>query len=170
MNAALRVAAPSDAEALAALGTKTFEDTFGHLYPAEDLAAFLDEAHSPKAWSQLLSQPSCRTWVAQMGAQAVGYAVAGPCKLPHPEVTGGAGELQRLYVLQAHQGAGLGTRLFEEAMAWLASEGRRPVWLGVYSENPRAQALYTARGFEVVGEYAFAVGRSRDRELIMRRA
>jgi ribosomal protein S18 acetylase RimI-like enzyme len=169
MTPVIRVAEPTDAEALSRIGAETFRDTFGHLYPAEDLAAFLEEAHSVAAWSRLLTTPGTRTWLAEGGTEAVGYAVAGPCKLPHPEVTATSGELQRLYVLRSQQGTGLGKALFEEALAWLEAEGRRPIWLGVYSENHRAQRLYLSRGFEQVGEYEFPVGQTRDRELILRR-
>lgn len=170
MKPVIRIAGAADAEALAGLGAETFHDTFGHLYPAEDLTAFLEEAHSPAAWSRLLASPGHRTWIAEVRAQPVAYAVAGPCKLPHPEVTAGSGELQRIYVLRSHQGSGLGKVLFEEATAWLEAEGRRPIWIGVYSENHRAQKLYLSRGFALVGEYEFPVGRTRDRELILRRA
>ena len=169
MKPVIRIAEAADAEALAGLGAETFRDTFGHLYPVEDLTAFLEEAHSPAAWSRLLANPGHRTWMAEVGTQPVAYAVAGPCKLPHPEVAAGSGELQRIYVLRSHQGSGLGKVLFEEATAWLEAEGRRPLWIGVYSENHRAQKLYLSRGFSLVGEYEFAVGRTRDRELILRR-
>lgn len=166
----IRVAEAKDAEALARLGAETFRDTFGHLYPPEDLRAFLDEAHSPAAWSRLLASPEVRTWVAEVGGEPVAYAVAGPCKLPHPEVTASAGELQRLYVVRSQQGSGLGKALFQRAVAWLEAEGRRPIWIGVYSENHRALRLYESQGFERVGEYEFPVGRTRDREFILRRA
>jgi diamine N-acetyltransferase len=169
MNPVIRIAEAGDVEALALLGAETFRDTFGHLYPVEDLAAFLDESHSPAAWSRLLVRPEMRTWLAEVGNKPVAYAVAGPCTLPHPEVTASSGELLRLYVVRSEQGSGLGRVLFETAMAWLEAEGRRPIWIGVYSENHRAQRLYQSGGFECVGEYEFPVGRTRDREFILRR-
>ena len=41
----IRRATPADTEALVAIGRATFAETFGHLYPQEDRAAFLAEAH-----------------------------------------------------------------------------------------------------------------------------
>lgn len=169
MKTLIRTAEVADVDALVRLGAETFSDTFGHLYPAEDLVAFLEEAHSDAAWSRLLASPAHRTWIAEIEGRPVGYAVAGPCKLPHPEVTASAGELQRIYVARSHQGVGLGKHLFEQAMAWLEAQGRRPIWIGVYSENHRAQRLYMSAGFQAVGEYEFRVGQTRDRELILRR-
>jgi ribosomal protein S18 acetylase RimI-like enzyme len=158
-----------DAAALATLGADTFREAFGHLYPPEDLAAFLAETHTPAAWLSLLRDPALRTWVAEVDARLVGYALAGPSKLPHPEVTANAGELMRLYVANSQQGRGLGRRLLDESLAWLETSGRDALWIGVYSENHRAIAIYQSRGFERAGEYEFPVGKTRDREFILRR-
>jgi len=87
----------------------------------------------------------------------------------HPEVTAGCGEIKRIYVLDEAQGEGLGKRLMDEALAWLAAEGRAPVWLGVWSGNLSAQRFYDRYGFAKVGEYGFHVGTQIDHEFIMRR-
>lgn len=166
----LRVATGADATHLAALGVETFTDTFGHQYPPADLHAYLQHAHSVEAWQQLLANSLHRTWLAESDAGPLGYVVAGPCSLPHPDVTPTAGELKRLYVSRAHHGAGLGRLLFDTAIDWLQQQQRQPIWLGVYSENHRALAMYLRRGFVQVGEYEFVVGTCRDRELILRRA
>jgi RimJ/RimL family protein N-acetyltransferase len=44
-----------------------------------------------------------------------------------------------------------------------------PVWLGVWSGNDRAQAVYARRGFRKVGEYGFPVGDWTDHEYILRK-
>ncbi len=99
----------------------------------------------------------------------MGYALAGPNRLPHAEARPGDGELKRLYVDRAGQGVGAGKTLFDAATAWLESSGTRRIWLGVWSGNDRAQRFYARRGFATVGEYTFLVGETRDQELIMRR-
>src|SRR3546814_12173765 len=43
---AIRRATPDDADTVSALATRTFVETFGHLYPAEDLQAFLANAYA----------------------------------------------------------------------------------------------------------------------------
>lgn len=94
--------------------------------------------------------------------------MAGPCGLPHPEVTPSCGELHRLYVRREAQGSGLGRRMLEAVFGWLERPGRR-LWIGVWSENFGAQRLYARYGFSKVGEYEFRVGASRDREFILAR-
>ena len=74
-----------------------------------------------------------------------------------------------MYLLEGHQGGGLGSRLVAESLRWLEAKGPRRLWLGVWSENFAAQRLYARHGFEKVGDYHFKVGRSVDHEFIMRR-
>jgi ribosomal protein S18 acetylase RimI-like enzyme len=165
----IRRAGPADAETLAAIGAETFTETFGHLYPADDLAAFLRDAYGLERTRADLADPAKASWLVEADGQAIGYALAGPCGLPHAEVTPQCGELKRIYFRKAWQGGGLGKRLFDEIMAWLEAAGPRAVWLGVWSENLGAQRFYARQGFEKVGEYGFAVGSVVDHEYILRR-
>jgi len=165
----IRRAGSADAAALAALGAETFTQTFGHLYPAADLGAFLAEAYSLERTRADLADPAKASWIAEAQGQAVGFALAGPCALPHPQVTAACGELKRLYLLKPWQNAGLGARLFAVALEWLQSRGPRTVWIGVWSENHGAQRFYARHGFEKIGEYGFPVGDTVDREYIFRR-
>jgi ribosomal protein S18 acetylase RimI-like enzyme len=166
----LRRATPADVEALAAVGVATFSETFGHLYPPQDLAHFLAEAHAPARLQADLADPQMAVWLAEAAGETIGYALAGPCDLPHPHVAPGDGELKRLYLLGGAQRGGLGGRLFTTAMAWLQKDGPRTVWIGVWSENLGAQRLYGRHGFLRCGEYGFRVGQTVDREFILRRS
>jgi len=166
----IRRAGPDDAEALVDLGVLTFRETFEHLYSSEDLNAYLVEAYAPERIRADLADPAKASWLVEKDGQAIGYALAGPCNLPHPEVTPACGELKRIYFLKAHQRGGLGKVLFAETMAWLQSGGPRDVWLGVWSENHPALRFYDGQGFEKAGEYGFQVGTTVDREFILRRS
>lgn len=165
----IRRAGSADAEVLAALGARTFNDTFGHLYAPADLKAFLTEAYGLERTRADLADPAKASWLVEARGEAIGYALAGPCNLPHPQVTAACGELKRIYFLKSAQGGGLGARLFAETIGWLQSDGPRTVWIGVWSENHGAQRFYARHGFEKAGEYGFRVGATIDREFILRR-
>ncbi len=165
----IRRAVPADAEALARIGAETFVETFGHMYPPADLAAFLPYAYGLERTRADLADPAKASWLVEADGIVVGYALAGPCDLPHDAVTPACGELKRLYILKAHHGGGTGSRLLATVLAWLEQDGPRPLWIGVWSENFGAQRLYGRMGFEKVGEYEFAVGETLDREFILRR-
>jgi ribosomal protein S18 acetylase RimI-like enzyme len=165
----IRRARASDATEVADLGARTFAAAFGHLYPAEDLSAFLTEVHDKDRVAAEIADPLIAVWLAQQESRAVGYAVAGPCGLPHPGVTEGCGELKRIYVEPGLQGEGVGKQLFDAAMGWLERDGPRRLWIGVWSGNHGAQRFYERHGFRTVGHYDFRVGASLDHELIMTR-
>lgn len=165
----LRRAVAADAAVLRTLAARSFTETFGHLYPPEDLAYFLASAYAVEEQVRLLDDPRYAVWLLERDGEAIGHALAGPCGLPHPDVGAADGELKRLYILAGSHGGGWGTRMMDAAMAWLQREGPRTLWVGVWSENFGAQRFYARYGFHKVGSYEFPVGRVRDLEFIMRR-
>lgn len=171
----IRLACLEDASALAALKLTTFretflEDGFAIPYPPADLAAFELASYAIPAIVAELADPARRNWVVEAAdGTLIGYAQVGPCKLPHPEASEVQGELYQLYVLRAAQGMGLGKRLLDAALDHLAMARPGPVWLGVWSGNDKAQAVYAARGFEKVGDYRFKVGSWYDEEYIFQK-
>ena len=171
---AVRRAIAADAPLLSRLGRETFRETWleDHRMPyaPEDAAAFVEEAYGLPAIERLLADPACASWLAEDERSVpLGFALAGPCTLPYPDVQPDDGELKRLYVLRAARGSRVGAALFDAALAWLERHGPRRIWLGVWSGNEGAQRFYARAGFAHVGEHVFPVGRTLDREFAMRR-
>jgi diamine N-acetyltransferase len=154
---------------LQSLMRTVFIETFGHLYPAADLAAYLDTAYAEDQLRAEVSDP-WNFWqlVLDASGRPVAYLECVPAHLPHPEVRPeDHGEIERIYVLGSQQGKGLGRKLMNTAIDYLGERyGDAPQWLGVWSQNLRAQALYRSYGFEKIGEYEFPVGETRDHEFI----
>ena len=166
MTVDFRNAAPSDAEALAELGRRSFVETFGHLYAPEDLTVFLTN-HSVESWNQELADPAFAVRIGEADGRAVAYAKIGPPKLPF-EPRGTAVELRQFYILSDWQGTGAA----REMMAWVLDEARRrggdDLYLSVFVDNPRARAFYAKYGFVEEGRYAFMVGTQADEDIVMR--
>lgn len=159
-----------DAAALARIASSTFVETFGHLYPPEDLQAYLPKTYAVERCRQQLADPAKGVWFAMLGdEEPAGFIVVGPCKLPVENLEPTAGEVQQLYVQSKYHNLRLGSRLMDTALDWLASERRRPLYVGVWSENLGAQRLYGRYGFEKIAEYGFPVGKTIDREFILKR-
>lgn len=165
----IRQAGPADAETLVQLSCDTFSAAFADLYWPHDLKAFFATAYGLEKTRRELSDPDFGVWLAERDGVAIGYALVGPCDLPHPEVTATCAELKRIYLAPGAQGAGVGSRLLSRAMAWMERAGPRRIWIGVWSGNRRARRLYEQLGFAKVGEYYFKVGEAMDREFILRR-
>jgi diamine N-acetyltransferase len=168
-NSEIRRALTEDAQALAALGAATFSETFGHLYPPEDLQAFLVASHSVDTWHQTLADSERATWLAITGDLPIGFITVGACKLPIENRGKNAGEIQQLYVLSRYHNLRLGSRLMSIGLEWLEVHGQTPIYVGVWSENLGAHRFYGRYGFTKVGEYGFPVGKTVDREFILKR-
>ena len=76
--------------------------------------------------------------IAEIDDEVVGFAVAGPAQ--DADRVGGW-ELYAIYLLEAHQGSGLGQALIDAAL------GERGASLWVLADNPRAHAFYARNGF-----------------------
>jgi ribosomal protein S18 acetylase RimI-like enzyme len=170
LNPTIRRATAADAQTLAVLGAATFTETFGHLYPPEDLQEFLGRSHSVDAWDRTLADAQRATWLAVLGdSTAIGFLTVGACKLPIENREPNAGEIQQLYVLARYHNLRLGTRLMEIGLEWLQAQRQTPLYIGVWSENFGAQRFYGRYGFNKVGEYGFPVGKTVDLEFILKR-
>ncbi len=165
----IRKATADDAETLAQISRETFDAAFGDQYGAADLATFIRDNYAVEKARHELLDPQIGVWLLEADNRAVGYVLAGPCKLDNPEVTNSCGEIHRLYLLPDYQSGGRGARLMEVAMRWLERDRPRKIWLGVFSGNPRAQRFYERLGFKKVGEHTFKVGDRVDQEFTYRK-
>ena len=163
-----RDATVDDCDALSALMRETFVATFGDLYRAQDLAAFLAASYAPAHQYAELIAPDAETRLAVRDRALIGYAQVGPFKLPYDAGAAHALELYRLYVVADVQGKGVAAALMDWAMARFRARGAAQAFLGVWSENHRAQKFYARYGFEQVGAYKFPVGAALDDEWILR--
>ena len=166
MSVVLRAAGPEDAATLAALGRRTFAETFGHLYKAEDLAAFL-ETHNEAGWRAELSDPAFSVLLGEADRAPAAYAKIGPPTLPF-EPRGPSIELRQFYVLAPWQGQGVSHRMMEWAIAEAKRRGAEDLYLSVFVDNHRARRFYERYGFAFVGTYAFIVGNHADEDHVMR--
>jgi ribosomal protein S18 acetylase RimI-like enzyme len=162
-----RRATPADAAALAKLAGDTFTMTFAHLYPREDLEAYLAKSYGEAIQREEIEDPSVATWLAEQNGELVGYAQAGPMDMKVDHAAADR-ELYRLYVVADAKGAGVAHELMRCVVEWTKSDGAAALWLSVWENNERAQRFYKRYGFEHVGEHKFMVGNTADRDFIWR--
>lgn len=162
-----RAATPEDARAIAVFAGQSFIDTFAHLYPPEDLEAYLAKSYAVDVIAAELADPEVRYALALRDGVIVGYSMWGPVELK-AEHSANAHELYRLYVDGQVKGAGVARTLMDDVIAAVRAAGGDEIWLSVWENNERAQAFYRRYGFEHIGEHKFMVGATADRDLIWR--
>ena len=160
-------ATDADAQLLASLAARLFEDAFGAMNDPHDLRLFLARTYSPDLQLAELRDADRVAWIAESGGVAVGYAMARRgSRSPHVAARQPA-ELQRIYADRAWHGRGVGAALLDACIAQSRAWGCDVLWLGVWEENPRGIAFYEKRGFRRVGEQRFLVGTDSQRDHVM---
>lgn len=148
----VRAARPGDARAVHAhLRRLTAEPDLPLPFEAADVGD-LDDV---RAWMAVAERdPAGLVLVADDGARVVGHlSCTGRRERPWAHVT-----LLAVAVERGHRGAGTGTALVEEALAWArAAPAVRRVELAVLADRERTLGWYRRLGFEVEGRRRAAV-------------
>lgn len=163
-----RTGTADDAPDLANVYQETFVATFGHLYKAEDLAAFLGNDTLGR-WRDRLADPETDIRVAELDGRLLGYGTLSSLSLPVTP-SGPALELSQLYLHQTLHGTGAAQILMEWVVARAQSRGAAELYLSVYIDNHRARRFYERYAFTEVGPYIFKVGNHEDQDILMRRS
>lgn len=163
----LRLAHADDIAALADLGRRAFVAKFGPLYSPENLAAFLDDTHSPGKVARELADPGMTVAVIEdEGALLAFCKVTHTSTLPRHNDAQRPFELKQLYTDPDRLGRGLGARLMDWALDQARAAGADWLELSVYADNPEAQRFYARYGLAKIADITFRVGDHVDPEFL----
>lgn len=167
MKLKIRRANISDTNLIAALGATTFYEAYFEQDDPVFLGDYITESFNPGQIRKELESPASAFFIAERGGKAVGYAklrdeMPEPCVKHKPSV-----ELQRIYLLQAVWGKGIGEMVLQKCLEEARTKGCKSVWLSVWEQNLRAQKFYEKQGFERVGELNFLFGENVETNLVM---
>lgn len=98
------------------LAKQTFAETFAHDNDPKELEAFFEESYSLEVLTSELSDPNCQHYFLRIDHQIAGYLKLNQGPAQTEQELENAFEIQRIYLLQAFQGRGLGKVLFEFAL------------------------------------------------------
>jgi diamine N-acetyltransferase len=155
----IRTARPADAEALASLAGRLFDETYAAHNRPEDMAAYVAAHFTPGRFLATLEDPAQCAILADAGGTMAGYVLLRDVAIS-PAVVGPGpnSEIARLYVDGRWQGRGVAARLLDAAIVHARDCGAAALWLAVWSENPRAIRFYEKHGFRIVGTQHFQLG------------
>ena len=141
-----RDAGPDDAAALADLGRRTFVETFGHLYPPENLAAFLASHSEARLARRARRSATSPVRLAEADGEPVAYAKLGPPSLAVRAARTGRSSFASSTCSRPWQGAGVAPG----ADGLGARRGARPrrrgaLSVGVRRQSPRPALLRALR-------------------------
>ncbi|MDI2034341.1 GNAT family N-acetyltransferase [Paenarthrobacter nitroguajacolicus] len=139
MDFTFRRATVDDAQAMAAMHFRSWQESYGHLLPREFFEK--QEAGLPQRadrYREFIAAGHPRMLAFDPDGELVGLGAAGEGR---DDDRPGEVELFMLYTLERIHGRGVGQALVDALI------GDGPAYLWVLDDNPRAQAFYRRNGF-----------------------
>jgi ribosomal protein S18 acetylase RimI-like enzyme len=130
----IRPATDADAEAIAGIQARTWRWAYGDFIAPEDMPVASERL--PR-WREVIAAGRVRVF--DQDGEVVGYVAVDD------------DELASLYVDPTAQGAGVGTRLLQDAQERIRTAGHARAWLYVYADNAHGCAFYERHGWRPVG-------------------
>jgi ribosomal protein S18 acetylase RimI-like enzyme len=168
INVGIKKVALQDLEALQKISKQTFQESFAEENTAENMAKYLEEGFSAEKLGKEILEPNSAFYVVTVGKELLAYLKInlGNAQTELKEIDGL--EIERIYVLKAHQGKGIGNLLFEKAMAIAKENKLRYIWLGVWEKNTGAIEFYKQKGMEISDSHVFRLGDEEQLDYLMR--
>jgi GNAT superfamily N-acetyltransferase len=141
--AAIRVAGPADAGAVAAVHVASWRSIYRGLLPARLIAA-QTLPRRRRQWRTLLREPNQETWVAEVAGSVVGFCNFGPPR--DDDLPGSVAEVYAIYLLAEVWGRGVGSALWRAAARRMVERGFVEVAVWLLASNARAHAFYHRQG------------------------
>ncbi|MGU9857405.1 N-acetyltransferase family protein [Pseudomonas sp. LF245] len=142
----IRTALPSDAQAIAQVHIRSWQDAYRDLMPADylnSLSATL--ARREAFWRRSIESGESNVVVAELDRQVVGWICMGAGR-DEDAVVGESGEVMAIYVLAEHWHTGVGLALWEAGVQQLKAQGFQRLTLWVLAGNERAIRFYRRAG------------------------
>lgn len=160
INLKIRRGTTADAETLAPLAVRIFNDAFADnpLNKPEDMHAYISEAFSVEQTRRELGGADTIFFIAEVGGAMIGYAKLQEATTEECVTDARPIELSRLYILKDFHGRGVAEKLMNECFGLARSRLYATMWLGVWEHNLRARRFYEKLGFYQVGSHVFQLG------------
>ncbi|MTB64539.1 GNAT family N-acetyltransferase [Streptococcus sp. zg-86] len=158
-----------DLPLLREMAMQTFRETFGAFIKEADLEYFYTHDLALETLEKEWENPESAHYFVLHEGQPVGFLKVnwGDAQTEHELED--AFEIQRLYILQSHQGYGLGKALFEFALEQAVAGQFTWAWLGVWEKNFKAQNFYFKYGFERFSEHEYVTGDTVDIDWLLKK-
>jgi ribosomal protein S18 acetylase RimI-like enzyme len=168
MNTHIIHADSSQAAMIASIGKKSFRNAFEHLFNSRmELFEYLARTYDPLKIARSLEKERNTYLLAYQEGEPAGFAKLKWNSL-HEEIESIAqAELQKLFVLPAYQGKGVGQSLLEEVKSLVTSFQPDYLWLDTHVSNEKAIRLYEKNGFVILARQFFGIGTQKFENYVM---
>lgn len=165
----VRTASLSDLSLLVSMGRETFLSAFAKDNSPENMEAYISKAFAVEKIEEELRDEKCKFFLAFEESTPVGYAKVRKTDEVKDLLKEPAIELERIYVVEEHQGKKIGVLLLQTCLDYAKAQDFYWIWLGVWEHNVKAQQFYLNRGFEKFDEHPFKMGSEIQTDWLMKK-
>ncbi len=176
MRIDLRRAGMADVERLRQLAEATFRDAWEASNDPVHFEAYCREHFASERLAAELAHPRSEFYFAECEGAPIAYLKlnlgarpGASAQLWEPLWPEEAVQIERIYVVRAFQGRGVGERLLAFAEERARQVGASWLWLSVWQEAPQAIRFYERHGFSRFGVETFWVGADPQPDWVMRK-
>ncbi|MGI9551761.1 MAG: GNAT family N-acetyltransferase [Aurantibacter sp.] len=168
MRLKIRQCSLGDLDLLIEISKRTFSEAFEKINNPGDFEDYIKTAFSETRLKKELQNPNSDFYFVYADTDLAGYFKVNLKTAQTEFKNRNSLELERIYVLHAHQGKKIGSWILQEVLKMSASAQKSFVWLGVWQKNARAIEFYERHGFEKIGTHPYFIGRDQQTDWLMR--
>ena len=149
------------------ISISTFSESFKQYNTAEDMEMYLAEKMNKVQLESELNNPGSEFYFALCQDEIIGYIKINAGLAQNEKMGPLALEIERIYVVKAWQGKGIGSKMLNFAFDLAQERKLNKVWLGVWEKNFGARKLYSKYGFKVFSSHPFLLGEDLQTDILM---
>lgn len=154
----IRKAADEDDAVIAALGKKTFTETYSETGNNAAVQEYIEKKLTAENIRVELNGPKAWFYIGFVNNEPVAFARLRYDRIAKGLASKKAIEIEHLYVLKAYQGFKVGREMMEKCKQEAIREKFDTIWLRVWQQNHKAIRFYLTAGFVVYETEQFSYG------------
>jgi diamine N-acetyltransferase len=154
---------------LQVISKKTFHDAFAWGNVPEVLNNYIESAFKIENLEAELANKNSQFYFAKIDNKTVGYFKINVGNAQTEDIDPNAMELQRIYILENHQGKKIGNAILAKVEQLAKEQNIKSIWLGVWDRNEKAIAFYKKNGYIITDSHKFMMGDEEQTDFIMRK-
>jgi ribosomal protein S18 acetylase RimI-like enzyme len=167
-NLSFRECSVSDLDTLVKISKDTFVAAFEKDNDPDDFWEYINKAFSRERLEVELQNPDSLFHFVYESNTLVGYFKVNLGTAQTDVHDEKSMELERIYVLGAHQGKQIGAQMLQYIIQLAAEQTMEYLWLGVWEHNPKAIRFYQRHGFQKFGEHPYYIGTDEQTDWLLR--
>ena len=150
------------------ISKETFITAFQNKNNPKDFNIHLSKALTIETIKSELLNTNSDFYFVYLNTECVGYFKTNVKEAQTELLDLNAFELERIYILENHQGKHIGQYILEYSIQKAKASQANYIWLGVWEKNSDAIRFYERMGFEKFGSHPFYIGNDKQTDCLMK--